>query len=526
MPITAGQVELRPTTRLGEPPQPQTTSYGVALGQGGTITLTFPQPITNGPGPDFAVFGNGFTVSSSASWIKPAFVEVSSDGVNFFPFPAVSLTSTATQVSSFGELDPTDLHDLAGKDPVGYGTPFDLSELVGVSPLLNVNDVTAVRIVNCVGDIDPPYATYDSQGNIVNCAVAGILGGRFRRIRPGRRGRAQCRARTGHVFLGDRGRRDRSSLDSAPPDRRTLARISNFKYFKYFKSQISEHSISFNHPTTSWRLLSMRTSKTSCLCLLAALALGLGYFSGHARGSTTVDFSDLSLPAQSEWWGPDSGGTAGTLYGDQATYGKFTSGGAAFQNVYAVDPEYGPYWEGFAYSNVVNTTTPDYTNQFASITGGGINGEGSNYAVAYYDPYTVTPTIVLPATPGSSRGGRQHDLRLLLHARWRWLRRHRVFHYRFVSTFDPRLRGQRPAHGRGRRQPGVRRRYHSWLPVDLAGLGTERQVARVLPDLDAARHANVLCAGRVDRRARAIDLRATGAGALAALIAWPKRKSK
>ena len=153
---------------LGEPPQPQTTSYGVALGQGGTITLTFPQPITNGPGPDFAVFGNGFTVSSSASWIKPAFVEVSSDGVNFFPFPAVSLTSTATQVSSFGQLDPTDLHDLAGKDPVGYGTPFDLSELVGVSPLLNVNDVTAVRIVNCVGDIDPPYATYDSQGNIVN----------------------------------------------------------------------------------------------------------------------------------------------------------------------------------------------------------------------------------------------------------------------------------------------------------------------------------------------------------------------
>jgi hypothetical protein len=155
------------TAPIGSPPQPQSTYYAVALGQGGTATLTFAQPITNGPGYDFAVFGNGFS-EGSQEWCKPAFVEVSSDGANFFPFPSVSLTQTTTQVGSFGTLDPTNLYDLAGKDPVGYGTPFDLQELAGVSPLLNINDVTEVRIVDCVGDINPAYATYDSQGHIIN----------------------------------------------------------------------------------------------------------------------------------------------------------------------------------------------------------------------------------------------------------------------------------------------------------------------------------------------------------------------
>jgi hypothetical protein len=153
---------------IGMPPQPQSTAYGVALGQGGSATITFNTPIANGPGYDFAVFGNGFSVSSTAEWVKPAFVEVSSDGTNFFSFPSVSLTPTATQVGNYGTLDPTNLYDLAGKDPAGWGTPFDLSELAGVSPDLNINDIIAVRIVDAVGDINAPYATYDSQGNIVN----------------------------------------------------------------------------------------------------------------------------------------------------------------------------------------------------------------------------------------------------------------------------------------------------------------------------------------------------------------------
>jgi prepilin-type N-terminal cleavage/methylation domain-containing protein/prepilin-type processing-associated H-X9-DG protein len=169
---TNGSGSSQNNAPVGEPPQAQSTLYAIALGQGGTATLTFAQPITNGPGYDFAVFGSGFTSSVSgttvAEWVKPAFVEVSSNGVNFFPFPSVSLTPASPQVGSYGTLDPTNLSDLAGKDPAGYGTPFALSELANVSPLLNVNDVTEVRIVDCVGDINPTYATRDSLGNIIN----------------------------------------------------------------------------------------------------------------------------------------------------------------------------------------------------------------------------------------------------------------------------------------------------------------------------------------------------------------------
>jgi hypothetical protein len=160
------------TAPIGMPTQPQTSADSVSLGQGGTATLTFSVPISHSVGADgnpydFAVFGNGFS-SGSLEWCKPAFVEVSSDGLNFFRFPSVSLTPAGTQLGSYGEVDPTNLYDLAGKDPVGYGTGFNLGELAGVSPLLNIYDVTQVRLVDCVDDINPLYATHDSQGNIIN----------------------------------------------------------------------------------------------------------------------------------------------------------------------------------------------------------------------------------------------------------------------------------------------------------------------------------------------------------------------
>src|SRR5262249_13856862 len=47
-------------------------------------------------------------------------------------------------------------------------TPFDLAELAGTSPLLDVNNVQFVRLLDVVGTINPQYATLDGQGNIVN----------------------------------------------------------------------------------------------------------------------------------------------------------------------------------------------------------------------------------------------------------------------------------------------------------------------------------------------------------------------
>lgn len=139
----------------------------VSLGDGGQITLGFAQPIRNGAGPDFAVFENGF-ISGSLAFLELGFVEVSSDGADFFRFPAVSATQTATQVGSFGLLDATNLDNLAGKYVAGFGTPFDLDQLAGISPLLDVNNVSFVRIVDVVGSIDPLYATHDSMGAVVN----------------------------------------------------------------------------------------------------------------------------------------------------------------------------------------------------------------------------------------------------------------------------------------------------------------------------------------------------------------------
>ncbi len=135
----------------------------ISLGDGGQATLTFSGEIFNGQGPDFAVFENSF----SDDFLELAFVEVSSDGVNFFRFPAHSLTQDTVQVDGFGTLDATNLHNLAGKYRALYGTPFDLDDLAG-TPGLDVNHITHIRIIDVVGSIDSTYASYDNYGNKIN----------------------------------------------------------------------------------------------------------------------------------------------------------------------------------------------------------------------------------------------------------------------------------------------------------------------------------------------------------------------
>jgi len=136
----------------------------VSLGDGGSATMTFVKPIHDVPGPDFAVFENSF----QDDFLELAHVEVSSDGVNFYRFPSVSLTPTTAQIGTFGLLDATNLHNLAGKYRGGFGTPFDLAEMKSLYPMLDTNRVTHVRVVDAVGSIDPGYATRDSLGNVIN----------------------------------------------------------------------------------------------------------------------------------------------------------------------------------------------------------------------------------------------------------------------------------------------------------------------------------------------------------------------
>lgn len=136
----------------------------VSLGDGGQITLSFADAITDGPGFDFAVFENGF----ADTFLELAFVEVSSNGIDFVRFPTVSLTDTATQIGSFGALDATNLDNLAGKYRGGFGTPFDLGQVAGLVPSVEVSAISFVRLVDVVGSINPALGTLDSWGHLVN----------------------------------------------------------------------------------------------------------------------------------------------------------------------------------------------------------------------------------------------------------------------------------------------------------------------------------------------------------------------
>jgi len=135
----------------------------VSLGDSGSAVLTFNPPLTNGNGFDFAVFENSF----DGAFIELAFVEVSSDSINWFRFPSESVTQVDSQVTTFGILEPTKINNLAGKYKALFGTPFDLQELNG-KPFLNIDSVTFVRIVDVIGSISDNYATYDSDGNKIN----------------------------------------------------------------------------------------------------------------------------------------------------------------------------------------------------------------------------------------------------------------------------------------------------------------------------------------------------------------------
>ena len=148
---------------------PEGTMGVTCLGDGGMATVTFRSPICNREGPDFAVFENGFENAQAPGYwfLELGFVEVSSDGENFFRFPAYSNTQTETQLGGMGCIDPSQIHNLASKYGAMYGTPFDLDE-VPDDPLLDKEHITHVRIVDVVGCIDPEYATYDCQGHPVN----------------------------------------------------------------------------------------------------------------------------------------------------------------------------------------------------------------------------------------------------------------------------------------------------------------------------------------------------------------------
>ncbi len=128
-----------------------TTTTAISLGYGGEALITFDRPIYDGAGADFAVFENGY----GSTFLELAFVEVSSDGEHFFRFAATSLSSGTNDVQA------QYYNNLAGKYEVGYGTPFDLSDLED-DALLDKNNIRFVRLIDVNEGVDT-----DAQGNVI-----------------------------------------------------------------------------------------------------------------------------------------------------------------------------------------------------------------------------------------------------------------------------------------------------------------------------------------------------------------------
>jgi len=91
--------------------------------------------------------------------------------------------------------------------------------------------------------------------------------------------------------------------------------------------------------------------------------------------------------------------TANTKYngGPTTNANGFNIGGAQFANDYSAMFD---SWNGWSYSNILNTTTQSFNNQYASWPGSG-SGVSSSYGVGYvFDPTTISfaaPTVVTSA---------------------------------------------------------------------------------------------------------------------------------
>jgi len=125
----------------------------------GFLTVRFPHGIRNGVGFDFAVFENGMIYPEEPYLVAElAYVEVSSNGTDFARFPSISTNTTyqGEYGPDFGGYDSTRIHNLAGKHAGGYGTPFDLDDLVNdplvLDSALDLDNIQYVRLVDIPGN--------------------------------------------------------------------------------------------------------------------------------------------------------------------------------------------------------------------------------------------------------------------------------------------------------------------------------------------------------------------------------------
>lgn len=152
--------------------------------QVGYLTVTFPKGVRNAAGADFAIFENGFAFGTpNGLFAELAYVEVSSNGVDFARFPSISTNvAPVTGSGAFAGFDMSNVYNLAGKHAGGFGTPFNLDDLL-THPLVTGGSVNlaSIQYVKLV-DIPGNGSYVDSLGNPIldNWMTTGSGGFDFR----------------------------------------------------------------------------------------------------------------------------------------------------------------------------------------------------------------------------------------------------------------------------------------------------------------------------------------------------------
>ncbi len=336
----------------------------IAAGQSpGFLTVTFPTGIRNGSGADFAVFENGFTYGSpNGLFMELAYVEVSSNGTDFVRFPSISTNTAPVQGSgAFAGYDTSNVYNLAGKHAGGYGTPFNLADLLSdASVLSGAVDLSSIQYVKLV-DIPGNGSFLDSQGHPIldNWMTTGTGGFDFRLPVGQGVGVINVVPEPGSLIL----------LASGV----AAALIVCFRRRRFH----------LNSQSPLLKEIPMRCIASDilrCLLVLGGLALATA-----KATADIVDFDDLTPTT------PYIGPGGGAYWNGSDASGGFVSQGVQFLNYY--DSGYSS-WNGWAYSNTTDTTTAGFTNQYSAFRGGAYSG--TNYGV-YYAPWTPTETVTAAA---------------------------------------------------------------------------------------------------------------------------------
>lgn len=174
----AGGGVFQPLNALGAPLGGGTFMGSLAvhsLGIGGSLTLSFAQPLRNGPGADFLVAENPFESSTfGATFAEFCFVEVSSNGTDFARMPA-RWFGPDVEPGPFAVVPMGSSENLAGQVPVlagsaqapgadpqdvceAGGDAFDLQDLVGhpevAAGRVNLGAIAQLRLVDARSGID------------------------------------------------------------------------------------------------------------------------------------------------------------------------------------------------------------------------------------------------------------------------------------------------------------------------------------------------------------------------------------